>query len=147
MHHGVPPGYALSQEVPTLEDYQRLREAAGLSTFARAAASNGLPGTFAGIVVRFEEQAIGMGRAVGDGGLFFQLVDIALEPAHQGKGIGKAIVEALLQALAERLTAPAYVSLVADGPADRRYAQFGFVPVAPRSQGMAQWLQPASSSG
>ncbi|MFD1796035.1 hypothetical protein ACFSC1_08585 [Paracoccus aurantiacus] len=31
----------------------------------------------------------------------------------------------------------AYVSLIADVPADGLYAQFGFVPTAPRSVGMA----------
>ena len=31
----------------------------------------------------------------------------------------------------------AYVSLIADTPADQLYAQFGFVPTAPRSLGMA----------
>ena len=31
----------------------------------------------------------------------------------------------------------AYVSLIADTPADRLYAQFGFVATAPRSLGMA----------
>ena len=35
-----------------------------------------------------------MGRVIGDGGLFFQVVDIAVEPAHQGRGLGKAIVAA-----------------------------------------------------
>lgn len=39
-------------------------------------------------------------------------------------------------------TAPAevHVSLMADGEAHRLYAQFGFEPVAPRSQGMAVWV-------
>jgi hypothetical protein len=38
-----------------------------------------------------------------------------------------------------RATAPdgVYISLIADGEANRLYAQFGFVPIAPRSIGMA----------
>ena len=35
----------------------------------------------------------------------------------------------------------AYVSLIADVPADRLYAQFGFKPTAPRSLGMAMVLR------
>jgi len=141
----LPTGYSISRETPSIEEYQRLRADAGLSRFAESAAAAGLPGTFIAVVVRHGCQAIGMGRIVGDGGLFFQLVDIAVEPGHQGNGLGKAIVAALLEMLAERLDAPAYVSLVADGAASRLYAQFGFAPVAPKSQGMACWLQPSSS--
>jgi hypothetical protein len=55
-------------------------------------------------------------------------------------------MQALTDALAERITAPAYVSLVADGDAQRLYAQYGFEPVAPRSIGMAQWLNPVQPS-
>ncbi|WP_205618548.1 GNAT family N-acetyltransferase [Brevundimonas nasdae] len=78
-----------------------------------------------------------MGRIIGDGGLFFQVVDIAVQPAHQGRGLGKAIVAALVEHL--RATAPkgAYVGLMADGEAHRLYAQYGFELTAPRSVGMA----------
>jgi GNAT superfamily N-acetyltransferase len=142
----VPPGYALTAEVPSVADYQRLRAEAGLSPFAAESARLGLPGTVLGAVMRKDEAAVGMGRVIGDGALFFQLVDIAVQPEHQGHGLGKAIVGALLEALTARIASPAYVSLVADGEAHRLYAQFGFKPVAPKSIGMAQWLQPSSSS-
>ena len=142
----LPPGYALTAEVPSVADYQRLRADAGLSPFAAEAARIGLPGTVLGVVLRSGEAAVGMGRVIGDGALFFQMVDIAVQPEHQGQGLGKAIVGALLEGLAARIASPAYISRVADGEAHRLYAQFGFTPVAPKSIGMAQWLQPSSSS-
>lgn len=77
-----------------------------------------------------------MGRIVGDGGLAFQIVDIAVEPAHQGKGLGKAIVGRLVQYLDEVAPAGAGISLLADGPAKYLYAQFGFRETAPASVGM-----------
>ncbi|MCT2557988.1 GNAT family N-acetyltransferase [Tsuneonella sp. YG55] len=146
MNVRLPPGYASDCETPSLADYLRLRVVAGLSPFSEEAARAGLPGTVAGVVVRHGLSAVGMGRVIGDGGLFFQVCDIAVDPAHQGRGIGKVIVSLLLEALAARLSAPAYVSLIADGEANRLYAQFGFAPVAPHSQGMAQWLQPAPAT-
>lgn len=139
----MPPGYQLVRETPAVADYMRLRAVSGLTPFAEAAVRAGLPGTIAAVVARFDGVAIGMGRVIGDGGLFFQLTDIAVDPTHQGHGLGKAIVEALLDLLARRISAPAYVSLIADGEAKRLYAQFGFAPVAPKSQGMAQVLRPA----
>jgi ribosomal protein S18 acetylase RimI-like enzyme len=146
MSSNLSSEYSLSLEVPETVDHLHLRSAAGLTPFGEAATRAGLPATFIGVVVRHDDQAIGMGRVVGDGGMFFQVVDIAVLPAHQGKGIGKAIMQALTEALAERITAPAYVSLVADGEAQHLYAQYGFEPVAPRSIGMAQWLNPVQPS-
>jgi len=81
-----------------------------------------------------------MGRVIGDGGLFFQIVDIAVDPAHQGRGLGKAIVAALVARVRRDAPASAYVSQIADGEAQRLYAQFGFVATAPESIGMALQL-------
>ena len=128
-----------SVEVPTVEDYCRLRIAAGLTARSKHAARLGLPNTVVGVIVRNAGRAIGMGRAIGDG-LFYQLVDMAVDPAHQGRGLGKLIVSTLMAELKRTAPAEAYVSLIADGEANRLYSQFGFTMTAPASVGMAQWI-------
>lgn len=142
----LPDGYRIAFRAPPLADYLRLRRDTGLSPFTERAARTGLANTFDGVTLEYEGRVVGMGRVIGDGGLFFQVVDIAVLPAHQGKGAGKAIMAALLARLEERLAAPAYVSLVADGEARHLYARFGFEPVAPKSIGMARWIGPADSA-
>jgi len=74
---------------------------------------------------------------IGHGGLFYQIVDVAVEPEHQRRGQGEAILTGLTDHL--RATAPssAYVSLLADGDARHLYALFGFQETAPTSVGMA----------
>lgn len=134
--------YDIRPETPSAEDYLRLRVAAGLSPKTAEQAAKGLPNTWFGIIVRHGGRAVGMGRIVGDGGTAFQIVDIALEPAHHGKGLGKAIMAALMQHLATHAPAGAYVSLIADGDARHLYAKYGFEPVMPASIGMAM-LVPA----
>lgn len=131
--------FELHIEIPSVADYCRLRAVAGLTPRSEVAATAGLPLTVIGVVVKQADKAVGMGRIIGDG-LFYQVVDIAVEPAHQGKGLGKLIVSSLMREL--RLIAPAeaYVSLIADGEANRLYAQYGFQPTAPASIGMAQWI-------
>lgn len=133
-------GYSFSFDVPTVDDYRRLRAAAGLSPRSLTAAAAGLANTAIGVVVRQGHEAVGMGRVIGDGGLFYQLVDIAVDPHHQGRGIGKWIVQELIEELKRIVPAEAYVSLIADGQANSLYAQYGFKPTAPDSIGMAQWL-------
>lgn len=67
-----------------------------------------------------------MGRIVGDGGTVFQVVDIVVDPAYQGKGLGKLIVKELVQHIHEEVDKQAYVNLIADGEAYKLYSQFGF---------------------
>jgi ribosomal protein S18 acetylase RimI-like enzyme len=125
-----------------VEVYRRLRVAAGLSPKSAEAAQAGLPGTWFGVVVyeTGSDRPVGMGRVIGDGGTAFQIVDIAVLPEHQGRGLGKAIMAALMGALTERAPATAYVSLIADGDAKHLYAQFGFEETAPASVGMGRRL-------
>ena len=130
-------GYDLIVGTPSVEDYRRLRVAAGLSAKSAEAAAAGLPNTLFAVFIEQNGRAVGMGRVIGDGGLFFQVVDIAVEPPHQGRGLGKAIVSAIVTHLKETAPAGAYVSLIADGEAHRLYAQFGFKPTAPAAIGMA----------
>ena len=93
--------YEASLEVPEVSEYLRLRLAAGLTARSERAAVAGLPQTAVGVVVRHDGGVVAMGRAIGDG-LFYQIVGIAVEPAHQGRGLGKTIMAELLREL-ERL--------------------------------------------
>ncbi|TKV74477.1 GNAT family N-acetyltransferase [Rhizobium sp. AU243] len=131
------PDYSIVARTPSVEDYLRLRAVAGLSPFSREAAEKGLRGTVFSVLALHAGSAIGMGRLIGDGGCFFQVVDIAVDPAHQGRGLGKAVMDALMSHVKSELPASAYVSLIADVPANRLYEKFGFRETAPRSLGMA----------
>lgn len=129
--------YRIEVRVPGIEDYLRLRRVAGLGPFSREAAEKGLPNSVFGVCLMRGDSVVGMGRIIGDGGCFFQVTDIAIEPAHQGRGLAKWIMQALTDFIAT-LPKSAYVSLIADVPANRLYAQFGFEETAPRSLGMAR---------
>ena len=131
--------YVRSLETPSVEDYCRLRRLAGLTPRSLAAARAGLPNTAVGLVVRLGGEVVGMGRAVGDG-LVYLIVDVAVDPAHQGRGVGKAIMAGLIERLREVAPAEAHVTLLADGEAHRLYAQFGFFLSAPASPGMEMWI-------
>jgi GNAT superfamily N-acetyltransferase len=134
--------YTLRLGVPTVADYVRLRAACGLSPMSTAAAERGLPNSLFAVQVLHAGEAIGMGRVIGDGGCFYQVVDIGVLPAHQGRGLGKRIMAAIAAWLQACCSDTGYVSLIADGEARRLYAQFGFVETAPASVGMA-WRRPA----
>ena len=83
------PEYELVSGVPNVADYRRLRESSGLTPKTEAAAELALPNTWFGVHVVFENEVIGMGRIIGDGGCHFQVVDMAVLPEHQKRGLGK----------------------------------------------------------
>jgi ribosomal protein S18 acetylase RimI-like enzyme len=129
--------YELLLETPAAEEYRRLRVTAGMSAKSAEAAARGLPNTIFAVCIRKAGELVGMGRVTGDGGLFYQINDIAVDPAHQGRGLGKAVVGRLVEHINSAAPSTAFVSLIADGEAHRLYAQYGFEPTAPASIGMA----------
>jgi len=75
-----------------------------------------------------------MGRVVGDGALNFEVVDIAVDPMHQGKGFGRIIMETIMIYIEREAFAGSYITLMADVPA--LYEKFGFKLSRPQSEGM-----------
>ncbi|WP_328840588.1 GNAT family N-acetyltransferase [Streptomyces europaeiscabiei] len=122
--------YELSVGVPSVEVFRRLRTDAGLSDKDPEAVALALPNTWHGVVLQYEAVPIGMGRIIGDDGTAFQIVDICVHPAHQGRGLGKRIMAALTEELERRAPTTAYVSLIADGPARFLHEKFGFADTA-----------------
>lgn len=127
----------LSEETPGTDEYRGLRVAAGLSAKTAEAASLGLPGTLYAVCLRRDGELIGMGRIIGDGGLNYEVVDIAVRPDHQRQGLGSRVMTALMNWLRDHAPASAYCCLIADDDAPALYAKFGFELTAPRSVGMA----------
>lgn len=142
----LPEEYSLRVGVPDPVTYCRLREISGLTPRSIDAAQAGLPRTLYGVYVAHGSDIVGMGRAIGDGALFIHIVDIAVDPTHQGNGIGSAIIDAIMTYIHAAIPAETYISLMANGEAWRLYKRFGFYEVLPDARGMAQWLRPASPS-
>ena len=128
--------YRLIDATPSAADYRRLRESAGLRPKSAAAAERGLPNTLFGVSVMHGAAVVGMGRVIGDGGCFFEIVDIAVLPEHQRRGLGKKIMARLMEWIRINAPATALVSLLADANAGTLYEQFGFKESAPASKGM-----------
>lgn len=104
-----------------VEVYQYLRIKSGLSAKSSEAATIGLAKPLFSVLAEIDDQPVGMGRLIGDGGCFCQIVDICVLPEQQGKGIGKAIMQAIKLYIDQQLPPTCYVSLLADGHADKLY--------------------------
>ncbi|GLX70378.1 GNAT family N-acetyltransferase [Paenibacillus glycanilyticus] len=124
-------------KAPGPEEYLALRAAAGLSPRQLAGAKTAMGNSIFAVTLRdTTDRLIGMGRIIGDGGCFYQIVDIAVHPDYQGLGYGKVIMSELMGYLDTHGQKGALVSLLADVPADGLYKKFGFEYSAPASLGM-----------
>ena len=136
----------LQLQVPAVQEYLALRVAAGLSAMSPAGAQEGLHARWCAVCVRVAGELIGMGRVVGDGGLFLFVVDIAVAPAWQRRGLGRRIMQALMEKVHARAFPRTMVGLIADGTAHRLYEQFGFRLTAPAAQGMLLRIEKGDSA-
>lgn len=118
--------YHLRKEIPGVNDYIEIRLKAGLSRKSQEAATRGLPNSIYSMTVYFDDEPIGLGHIVGDGGCFYEIVDIAVVPEHQKKGVGVMIMTELVKYLKENAPETAYVSLTADHGTPYFYEKFGF---------------------
>ncbi len=119
---------------PNPEEYIHLRQKAGLSKKSFEAAKKGLPHSLYAVQLLLDDRLVAMGRVIGDGACFFQIVDIAVEPKEQGKGFGKIVMQHIEKYLEDTCCSGSYVSLLADKP--DFYKKLGYKPTAPESQGM-----------
>ncbi|WP_049969693.1 GNAT family N-acetyltransferase [Haladaptatus cibarius] len=129
--------YDVRDELPTVEEFIALREAADMASRSRKAVEQGLPNSVFGVTVVDETgEVVGMARIIGDGGSVYQIGDMAVHPDHQRQGLGSRMMERLMAYLDENAPEGAYVNLMAD--VEGFYEQFGFEYTAPVSRGMYQ---------
>ncbi|SOC88826.1 Acetyltransferases [Curtobacterium sp. 314Chir4.1] len=130
--------YTLISGPPPLADYLRLRRDSGLTPKNPEQGAGAIAGSWSAChVVDEHGTPVAMGRTIGDGGWYFHIADIATDPSHQRRGIGRRIVEWLVEDVRSRAPEGAYVTLVGDPPGQRLYRSLGFEDVAP-SLGMAR---------
>ena len=119
---------AISARAPTGEEHLKLRTSSGLSKPPpQVDLQKAIENSVHCVVARSSTgEAVGMVRLIGDGQLFLQVVDMAVLPSHQGKGLGKALLDELLKWV-DANASGAYVSLIGDPPGVRLYKSRVFV--------------------
>lgn len=119
--------YQLVERIATIEEYQRLCTAVGWEGVMNfEAARDALPNSLYGVVVECAGEAIGMGRVVGDGAIFYYLQDVAVMPEHQGKGVGRRIVSQMVEHIKRVAPEKAFIGVFAAAGREAFYERYGF---------------------
>ena len=74
------------------------------------------------------DEIVGMARAIGDKGLCYYIKDVIVKPSHQGKGIGRLMIEEILKFINENGVpgTQIFVELCAMPDKIPFYEKFGF---------------------
>lgn len=129
--------YEVKNTLPTLEDYIYLCTSVGWKDFMNFdVAETSIKNSVFSVVVKEKQNVIGMGRIVGDGAIYFYIQDIVVHPDHQGKGIGKEIMSALMKYLEENAPDKAFIGLFASKGKAEFYETFDFKNYSPNMKGM-----------
>lgn len=135
-------GYQIGISTPTPDEYRRLCEAVGWGDVMNFdAAVEALPRSLFAVVAVAKGEPIGMGRIVGDGAIFFYAQDIAVIPQWQGRGVGKAILSALVEWVRKNAPEKSFFGVFAVKGTEAFYERFGFA-VHSRDIGMFQVIPP-----
>lgn len=126
------------------EEYMRLRQMVGWGVFPIEEAAAGIQNTYYIVCVRDQGKAVGCARLLWDQGYIAYLADVIVDPAYQGRGIGREIVERCINHLKASMK-PGYkvkLNLMSAKGKEEFYEKFGFV-VRPNDifgAGMDQWI-------
>lgn len=121
-------GIVFVERTPTLAEFRLLCDTVNWTPAINFdVAERGLRNSLYGVTVLHHGQPVGMGRIVGDSAIYFYLQDVIVHPEHQGKGIGRLIMEMLLAYLADHAPDHAFIGLFANDGKQPFYSRFGFI--------------------
>ena len=133
------------EEFITAEEYMELRRKVGWCEFALEEAQAGIDNAYMVRCARDENKAIGVVRLLWDGGYIAFLSDVIVDPKYQGQGIGKKLVESIIERVKADMK-PGYkvkICLLAAKGKEPFYEKFGFSERLndKLGAGMDQWFE------
>ena len=127
----------------SVDDFNMLREAVGWGSCNPEKVRMALDRTDFLISAQVNEKILGMARVVQDG-LQALIMDVIVLPEYQGHGIGKTMMERVMEYLKELShDGGIFVNLMSAIGRDDFYRQFGFErrPNEKRGPGMTLWIE------
>lgn len=123
---GVADDLTLVERDPTPEEYRRPRSMVGWNEPHADAVRAGLPSSVFSVVLERDGEAVGCGRVVGDGGIYFYVQDVIVVPELQGRGWGARIMDVVMRYLGETVRPGSFVGLMAAKDVEGFYRRYGF---------------------
>lgn len=117
----------IKHELPSPVAFKALRDIAGWGDISLGQAQQVLANSLHGIIAYDGKIAIGMARVIGDGVLNTYIQDVIIAPNYRGKGIGKAVIQALISDMKKSMPNDCTIGLLAAKNQEGFYSSFSFI--------------------
>ncbi|PFJ05421.1 GNAT family N-acetyltransferase [Bacillus cereus] len=129
--------YVIKNKIPSLEEYKYLCDSVGWTDYMNfEVAEKSLQNSIYCITVNDNNRIVGMGRIIGDGAIYFYIQDIVVHPDYQKNGIGKKIMNTLVEYLNQNAPDKAFIGLFASPGKTSFYEKYDFKDYSPNMTGM-----------
>lgn len=133
----------------SVEEYNFLRKSVGWKEIQSEQAQKGLDHSSYLVTAVDREETVGLARLVSDSGYIAVIVDVIVLPEYQRQGIGKSLMQKVLDYIKRNLEdgQSVLINLMAAKGKEPFYSQFGFEkrPTEDQGCGMTQWIGNISS--
>lgn len=89
------------ENINNVKEFNELYDAVGWGSYEDSISTKALQNTFYSVSIYDNDNIIGYGRIIGDSVVFLYIHDIMVKPEYQNKGIGKIIMNKLLEKINE----------------------------------------------
>lgn len=128
----------------SVTDYNHLCKSAGWKELKSKQAQTGINNSSYIVSAVNGDETVGMARVVSDGGYVAIIVDVVVLPEFQGKGIGKTMMNMVMEHIRSNIAEGEGVSIILMSAKGKEsfYKQFGFNerPNEKFGPGMTQWI-------
>ncbi len=120
------------------EEYQKLRRTTDWWNVSDEQLSRALRNDLFSVCVMHENSIVGMGRVIGDDGLYYYIQDVIVVPSHRGNGLGRLIMETIEDYLHKFAPKGSFIGLMAAKETEGFYRKFGYTPRPAGRPGMSK---------
>ena len=120
---------SIKENIKSVDEFNELYDSVGWGAYDEKIAQKALYNTFYSVSVYDDNRIVGYGRIIGDTICFLYIQDIMVKPKYQGKKIGTAIMNKLLEKINEikKENPDLRVYLGASKNKEKFYEKFGFI--------------------
>lgn len=89
------------ENIDNVDEYNYLFDIVGWGSYPKEISKKALSKNIYSVSIYDNDSIIGYGRLIGDGIIFLYIHDVMVKPEYQGKGIGKIIMNKILEKIKE----------------------------------------------
>ncbi len=89
------------ENIDNVKEYNYLFDEVGWGSYPEEISKKALSNNIYSVSIYDNDKIIGYGRLIGDGIIFLYIHDVMVKPEYQGQGIGRTIMEKLLNKVEE----------------------------------------------